>query len=87
MASSEIVEGVEKQAAKLGIFGHGYTYSASPVPAAVALRTLELMEERKIIDHVKKMKPIFAERVKALGGYSSVGHVRSVGLIGAMEFV
>ena len=87
MASSEIVEGVEKQAAKLGIFGHGYTYSASPVPAAVALRTLELMEERKIIDHVKKMEPIFAERVKALGGYSSVGHVRSVGLIGAMEFV
>ena len=49
MASSEIVEGVEKQAAKLGIFGHGYTYSASPVPAAVAL-TLELMRNEKLLN-------------------------------------
>jgi 4-aminobutyrate---pyruvate transaminase len=30
------------QSDKLGIFGHGYTYSAHPVPAAVALETLKI---------------------------------------------
>lgn len=87
LASSEIVRGVEKQAAELGIFGHGYTYSASPVPAAVALRTLGLMEERKIVNHVKELAPVFSERVEKLGMYDCIGHSRSVGLIGAMEFV
>jgi 4-aminobutyrate--pyruvate transaminase len=75
------------QAEKLGQFGHVYTYSAHPVPAAVALRTLELMEERNIVEHVRSLAPLFAERVTRLGEYASVGHSRSIGLIGAIEFV
>ena len=87
LMSSEIVSGVEEQASKLGIFGHGYTYSASPVPAAVALRTIQLMEERNILDHVRSISPTFLERVNKLGRFESVGDTRGVGLIGAMEFV
>ena len=87
LVSSKIVEGLEKQACELGIFGHGYTYSAHPVPAAVALRTLELMEERGIVEHVRSIAPLFNERVENLKKFSCVGHTRSVGLIGAMEFV
>ena len=87
LLSGEVVKGVEEQAAKLGVFGHGYTYSAHPVPAAVACRTLELMEERDIINHVRRVAKVFHERFAALGHYDSVGDVRSVGLIGGMEFV
>ena len=87
LVSSQIVAGLEKQASELGIFGHGYTYSAHPVPAAVALRTLELMEERGIVEHVRSVAPLFYERVAALKKFSCVGHTRGVGLIGAMEFV
>ena len=87
LVSSQIVAGLEKQASELGIFGHGYTYSAHPVPAAVALRTLELMEERGIVEHVRSVAPLFNERVAALKKFSCVGHTRGVGLIGAMEFV
>lgn len=87
LVSDEIASGMAVQAEKLGQFGHGYTYSAHPVSAAVALRTIELMEERNIIDHVRDIAPLFAERIDRLNAYSSVGHTRRIGLIGAMEFV
>ena len=87
LVSSEIVTGIEKLASELGIFGHGYTYSAHPVPAAVALRTLELMEERKVVDHVRSISSLFLERVDNLERFNCVGNTRAVGLIGAMEFV
>ena len=87
LVSSKVVAGVEAQAEKLGIFGHGYTYSAHPVPAAVACKTLELMEERDIVGHVRAVGPLFGERVKRLEAYDCVGHTRSKGLIGGFEFV
>ena len=87
LVSEKVAAGVEEQAVRLGQFGHGYTYSAHPVSAAVALRTLQLMEERGIINHVQAVAPLFNERIAALGRYSVVGDTRSVGLIGAMEFV
>ncbi|HYN37733.1 MAG TPA: aminotransferase, partial [Rhodospirillales bacterium] len=36
---------------KIGVFGHGYTYSGHPVAAEVALETLRLYDERDIIGH------------------------------------
>ena len=87
LVSSEIALGIEKLASELGIFGHGYTYSAHPVTAAVALRTLELMEERNIVDHVNSISPLFAKRIEILNQYDCIGDTRAVGLIGAMEFV
>lgn len=87
LVCEKVVAGVEAQAERLGQFGHGYTYSAHPVPAAVAVRTLELMEERNMIDHVRNVMPLFAERMDALNRFECVGHTRSVGLIGAAEFV
>ena len=86
LVSEKVVAGVEAQAEKLGQFGHGYTYSAHPVPAAVALRTLELMEERNIIAHVREVMPLFGERVAALNGLIASAYP-FVGLIGAAEFV
>ena len=51
--SENIAFEVEKQAIKLGQFGHGYTYSGHPVSSAVALKTLEIMEKRNpILDTV-----------------------------------
>jgi 4-aminobutyrate--pyruvate transaminase len=87
MVSGKVAAGVEEQANRLGQFGHGYTYSAHPVPAAVAKRTMELMEERDIVGHVRSVSPLFNERVAAMERFESVGNTRSVGLIGAMEFV
>ena len=53
------------QSDKLGIFGHGYTYSSHPVPAAVALETLKIYEERDIVAQVRRVAPADAGRRSA----------------------
>ena len=87
MISEEIFQGLRGNSEKLGIFGHGYTYSAHPACAAVAMRTQELMQERDIIGHVKAVSPHFQQRIATLGDHAMVGQARGVGLIGAVEIV
>ena len=69
------------------MFGHGFTYSGHPVAAAVAVRNLELMEERGVYDHVRAMTPVFQERLRSFADHPLVGNVRGEGLIGAIELV
>jgi len=71
----------------VGSFGHGFTYSGHPVCAAVALRNLELMEERDIFGHVAAVSEPFLARLDALADHPLVGDARGVGLIGALELV
>ena len=87
LISKNIISHVENYATELGIFGHGFTYSAHPMAAAVALKTLQIYEEENIVDHVKKMEGIFTNRVKDLKKHNFVGDARAIGLIGAIEFV
>ncbi len=87
MLSEKVYKPIESQANNLGIFGHGYTYSAHPVCAAVALKTQQIMIERDIISNVKKVSNVFGERINQIYQNSwFVNHSRSVGLIGAIEF-
>jgi 4-aminobutyrate--pyruvate transaminase len=72
---------------KIGVFGHGFTYSGHPVSAAVAIRTLELYEERQVFAHAAKVSEHFQARLKALSDHALVGEARGVGLIGGCEVV
>ncbi len=72
---------------KVGNFGHGFTYSGHPVCARVALRTLEIMEERDLFAHAARVGETFQQRLNALAEHPLVGNVRGVGLIGAVEVV
>ena len=72
---------------KIGVFGHGYTYSGHPVAAAVALETLKIYEERDIIRHVRKVAPAMQDGLRALADHPLVGEGRGIGLIGAVEMV
>lgn len=76
-----------EESEKIGTFGHGYTYSAHPVSAAVALETLKIYEERDVLGHVRSVAPRFQQRLKALADHPLVGEARGVGLIGAVELV
>ncbi|MCF8466685.1 MAG: aspartate aminotransferase family protein [Sneathiella sp.] len=87
MVSEEIFRGMVKQSEKHGAFAHGFTYSGHPVPAAVGMRTMELMEERNILGHVRHVSHRFVERFNALADHPLVGEVRATGLIGAIELV
>lgn len=72
---------------QVGLFGHGFTYSGHPVAAAVALKTLEIYEQRKLYEHVRRMTPLFQSRLHALSDHPLVGEARGVGLLGAVELV
>ena len=72
---------------EVGTFGHGFTYSGHPVCAAVALRTLEIYEERDIFGHAARMARPFQARLRALAEHPLVGDARGVGLMGAVELV
>ncbi len=87
MVSEEVWRGMVKESEKIGTFGHGYTYTGHPVCAAVALRTLELMEERNLLDHVRAVMPRFQKRLMGLADHPLVGEARGVGLVGAVELV
>jgi 4-aminobutyrate--pyruvate transaminase len=75
------------QSDKLGIFGHGYTYSAHPVPAAVALETLKIYAERDIVAQVRRVGPRMQAGIRSYADHPLIGEARGIGLIGAVELV
>ena len=87
MVSDDIFQVMVAESEKIGIFGHGFTYSGHPVPAAVALKTLEIIEERNLLDHVRQISPRFQERLQVFAEHPLVGEGRGVGLVGGLELV
>jgi 4-aminobutyrate--pyruvate transaminase len=87
LVSKHIYDVLVAQSDKLGVFGHGYTYSAHPVCAAVALETLRIYEERDIVGHVRRVGPRLQEGLRRLSAHPLVGEARGIGLIGALELV
>ena len=87
LVSEQVFDALSEQSGKLGQFGHGYTYSGHPVPAAVALETLKIYEEREIVARVQELHPRLKAGLAELGNHPLVGHHRCVGLIGGLEIV
>src|SRR4029078_12920753 len=59
--SGAIYDALVRQSEKIGVFAHGFTYSGHPVAAAVGVETLKIYEERRILDHVRSVMPLFPE--------------------------
>ncbi|HSB99839.1 MAG TPA: aminotransferase, partial [Burkholderiaceae bacterium] len=83
--SDAIYQVVADASAGVGSFGHGYTYSGHPLGCAVALETLRIYDSDDIVGHVRRVAPRFRQRLQRFEGHQIVGHVRSLGLIGAIE--
>ena len=87
LITNKLYEVLVAQSDKLGIFGHGYTYSAHPVPAAVALETLKIYEERDIVGKVRQVAPRMQAGIRSYADHPLIGDARGIGLIGAVELV
>ena len=87
MLSPEMCDIIEEESGKIGTFGHGFTYTGHPVCAAVALKAIELYQERNIVDHVRKVAPHFQKRIAKLGEHPLVGEACGIGLVGGIELV
>ena len=87
LVSGKLYEVLLAQSDKLGIFGHGYTYSSHPVPAAVALEALKLYEELDILALVQRVGPRMQSGIRSFADHPLIGEARGIGLIGAVEIV
>ncbi len=87
VVAGSVYEAVKEEAARIGVFGHGFTYGGHPVPAAVALEALAIYRERDIVGHVRDVAPALQAGLRALQQHPMVGEARGVGLIGAIELV
>jgi 4-aminobutyrate--pyruvate transaminase len=83
----EVYRALVTESEKQGVFAHGFTYSGHPLACAVALKTIEIYERIRIVEHVRRMAPIFKLRLEALGDHPLVGQARAIGLLGALELV
>jgi 4-aminobutyrate--pyruvate transaminase len=87
LINQKVYEALRDNSAKNGVFGHGITYSGHPVCAAVALEVVKIYEERKIVDQVRALSPVFLRELQRFNDHPLVGETRGVGLIGAIELV
>ena len=87
LISEPIYRGLVEESGKIGVFGHGYTYTGHPVCTAVALEALKIYEERDIVGHVRRVGPHLQEGLRHFGDHPLVGEARGVGLMGAVELV
>lgn len=87
MINETVYRALVCESAKIGTFGHGFTYGGHPVAAAVALETLKIYEERDILAHVGAVIPAFQAQLHAFADHPLVGEVRGMGLIGTLELV
>ena len=86
--SQAVFRPIAEESHRIGTFGHGYTYSGHPVPAAVAIEALKIYDEIGIVDHVREVGPhMQAELRRRFAGHELVGEVRGIGMIGAVELV
>jgi 4-aminobutyrate--pyruvate transaminase len=87
MVPEDIYQAYVDHSAKIGTFGHGFTYGGHPLGCALGVKAIEIYQKRDILGHVRSLSPLFAARLDALKGHPLVGEVRHCGLVGGVELV
>ena len=87
MVPPQMYDVLVAESQKIGVFGHGFTYSGHPVAAAVALKTLEIFARDRIVDKAVALMPQFRSGLNRLGEHPLVGEARGLGLMGGIELV
>ncbi len=68
-------------------FVHGFTWSGHPVSCAVALKSIEIMENEKILENVLGNQDYFRQSLLNLKDIPIVGDVRGTGYFWGVELV
>jgi len=84
LVSGSVVEVINQPGA---VLNHGYTFAGHPLSAAIALRSLEIMERDRILENVRDLQGHLAERMTSLADLPIVGDVRGAGFFYACELV
>ena len=87
LMSERVYAGIADGTPDGALVGHGATYSAHPVSAAVALEVIRLYEEGGILANGQRVAPHFEAGLRSMLRHPLVGDARSRGLLGALELV
>jgi adenosylmethionine-8-amino-7-oxononanoate aminotransferase len=89
IASKKVVDAI---AAGSGAFLHGFTYNAHPISLAAGRAVLRHLQAKKLVEAADSGRPgttaaQFKEALETLRAEETVGDVRGIGLLWAVEFV
>ena len=89
IASKKVVEAIAEGS---GAFLHGFTYNAHPISLAAGRAVLHYLQEKKLVEaadssRARSAAAHFKQALETLREEESVGDVRGIGLLWAVEFV
>jgi adenosylmethionine-8-amino-7-oxononanoate aminotransferase len=87
LMSDAVYQGIADGGDVTAVIGHGHTYSAHPVSAAIGLEVMRLYHEGGLLANGIARGPRFAQGLDALLAHPLVGDARHRGLLGALELV
>ncbi|SIT41365.1 conserved hypothetical protein [Paraburkholderia piptadeniae] len=87
LMSDAVYQGIADGGDGSAAIGHGHTYSAHPVSAAIGLEVMRLYHEGGLLANGIARAPRFARGLDALLAHPLVGDSRHRGLLGALELV
>jgi adenosylmethionine---8-amino-7-oxononanoate aminotransferase len=68
-------------------FFHGHSFTANPLACAVAVASLQLFEQHRVLERVMRLEDQLQQGLAPLRDLAQVGDVRVIGGVGAIELV
>ncbi len=88
MISEKIWQVLKEESPQIGVFGHGFTYSAHPLAAAAGNANLDIIERENLVGRAAKTGDYFQQKLRdTFAEHPLVGEIRGMGLIAAIELV
>ncbi len=87
MINDRVFEPIRDRAGEIGTLGHGFTAGGHPVPSAVALETIRIIEEEGLVEHAAQVGARMLGGLRTFESHPLVAEVRGVGLLAAIELV
>jgi 4-aminobutyrate--pyruvate transaminase len=85
LVDGDMEEALLGQSKRLGTFAHGFTAGGHPVSAAIALRTLQIIEKRRIVSQAARTGERLQQQLRELQELPLVADVRGAGLLAGIE--
>jgi len=88
LCTEEIASAFEGEPHEHKTLYHGHTYTGNPLACAAAIASLELIDERGVVENARRLGGVIRDRLRAaLACHPHVGDVRSRGVMTGIELV
>jgi lysine--8-amino-7-oxononanoate aminotransferase len=87
LVSDPIYEAFYGDFAELKALYHGHSFTGNQLGCAVALASLELFEQDRLVEHVQELSRLVGDELESVAQLPAVGDVRQRGLMVGIELV